>query len=285
MRGSAAVAALLLAPMPTDVQPTTPMSSSKELERSYGRPEPVDLSQIAYNGESYQRRNVRTRGVLGMLTGQYLSLSEGAATIVLLPMDANAHAGIAPLVGRDVDVTGVVRALPSQDDSPCRGVGPGTCDDPRLPLRPARQPGFPQMSISAFSVADRGTGMSAGRRAVRDIADTGLEAAAVDRKPVRAIGQFRGANLCGDLPPASRRDPADWVLLTSEGAVWVTGRRPEGRGFQLDPAYRTDTSRWLEVHGKVESSGDVRYLRASRITLVAHPADTEPLPCPTAALN
>ena len=87
------------------------------------------------------------------------------------------------------------------------------------------------------------------------------------------VGQFRGANLCRDLPMASRRDPADWVLLTSEGPVWVTGRRPAGRGFELDPAYRGDTSRWLEVSGKVQVVGGVRYLKAGKVAMVARPGD------------
>jgi hypothetical protein len=96
---------------------------------------------------------------------------------------------------------------------------------------------------------------------------------------VRALGQFRGANLCKDLGPDTRRDPADWVLLTSEGPVWVTGRRPEGKGFRLDASYRGDTARWLEVTGKVEKAGDVRYVRASRVALAARPADIPAAPC------
>ena len=41
------------------------------------------------------------------------------------------------------------------------------------------------------------------------------------------------------------------MLHTSEGPVWVTGRRPAGQGFHLDATYRGDTTRWLEVRGKV----------------------------------
>ena len=118
------------------------------------------------------------------------------------------------------------------------------------------------------------------RKGPPSLADTGLEAAAAANKPVRAIGQFRGGNLCRDLPETTRRDSADWVLMTTEGAVWVTGRRPEGKGFRLDPADRADTSRWLEVNGRVEVAGEARYLKASRVALIARPGESEPAACP-----
>ena len=63
------------------------------------------------------------------------------------------------------------------------------------------------------------------------------------------------------------------MLLTSEGPVWVTGRRPAGKGFQLDPAYRADTARWLEVSGKVQVAGEVSYLKAGKVALIARPED------------
>ena len=136
------------------------------------------------------------------------------------------------------------------------------------------------MSITVLSLSDRGTGLSARRPGGRTLAETGVEAAAADGKPVRAIGQFRGANLCEDLPTVTRRDPADWVLLTPEGPLWVVGRRPAGKGFRLDPAYRADTTRWLEVTGKVQLVDSVKYLKASKITLIPRPAETQPEPCP-----
>src|SRR5262249_32845076 len=55
----------LLAPSEAQITITTPAdpnSRDKPLQRTYGRPEPVDLDQIAYNGASYQKRNVLTRG-------------------------------------------------------------------------------------------------------------------------------------------------------------------------------------------------------------------------------
>jgi hypothetical protein len=125
---------------------------------------------------------------------------------------------------------------------------------------------------------DRGPALERGKR-TRDLADTGIDAAALDGKPVRALGQFRGANLCRDLPDQTRRDPRDWVLVTPEGPVWVTGRRPEGRGFRLDPAYRGDVNRWLEVTGRVALSGEVRYVLADNVALIPRPPEAETTPC------
>jgi hypothetical protein len=253
------------------------------IEGHYGPAEPQDLEQIAYNGASYQKRNVMVKGRLGdLVAGRYFSLNEGMARVMLVPFDPADYHDLSTLFGREVDATGIVRMLPaSQKRVPCYGeyLLESKCDDYLLPELPNAQIGWPPVSITVVKISDRGMGPGTRHEGPRALADTGIEAAAADGKPVRALGQFRGANLCRDLPLESRRDPADWVLLTSEGAVWVTGRRPEGRGFLLDPAYRADTARWLEVRGKVEIAGEVRYLKASKVSLVARPAETESRPC------
>ena len=51
---------------------------------------------------------------------------------------------------------------------------------------------------------------------------------------VTVRGQFRGENLFGDLPSASRRRSADWVIKDDVFAVWVTGKKPKGPGWSLD---------------------------------------------------
>jgi hypothetical protein len=86
-------------------------------------------------------------------------------------------------------------------------------------------------------------------------------------KTVSILGQFRGRNLFGDLPEETRRKPGDWVLKDGELALWVTERPPQGKGFTLDPSYKGDTTRWLEVEGKPEVVNGVLYLRASKVTL------------------
>jgi len=188
---------------------------------------------------------------------------------------------VSKFIGIEVEVTGVVRRIPAnQKRMPCFGGSnlESKCEDPLLPELPDAQPNWPAQSLTLLTISDRGKELP--RKGTRTLADTGLDAAAADGKAVRALGQFRGANLCKDLPEASRKDPADWVLHTSEGPVWVTGRRPAGQGFHLDATYRGDTTRWLEVRGKVLILDDVRYLKASKVSLIPRPPEAEPEPCP-----
>jgi len=291
--GAAAIAlALATAATPTQVQLPSPPTIGGgyqqqlppvSIEDAYGPLQVEDLEQLARSGQSYHRRLVKTRGVLGDLApGQYLALGDLAARVLVIPMQPGDYHDLGTMNGIDVDLTGVVRVLPTKQDLvPCRGtrVLESKCEDWDLPVLPNAQANWPPVSITVVRISDRGT--SGGpRKERRTLADTGLDAAAADGKPVRALGQFRGANLCKDLPEASRHDPADWVLHTTEGPVWVTGRRPAGKGFQLDAAYRGDTTRWLEVSGKVLILENVRYLKASKVVLIPRPPEAEAVACP-----
>jgi hypothetical protein len=94
--------------------------------------------------------------------------------------------------------------------------------------------------------------------------------ASLAKETVRVKGQFRGKNLFGDLGVAGA--PADgWVIKDGESAVWVTGKRPKGSGWSLDPESKSDTTRWVEVVGKIETRDGVTCLRASQVTLSAPP--------------
>lgn len=92
-------------------------------------------------------------------------------------------------------------------------------------------------------------------------------------REVKVIGRFRGRNLYGDLPSALARTKWDFVLQSAEGALWVTGVRPRGKGFDLDPTKRVDTGRWLEVTGVVRRDGVTTYVEANSITLASEPQD------------
>ena len=292
-RAELAVAVLALAPGLALAQVLIPSprpitGGAQELppvgvEGHYGPAEPEDLDQIAYNGASYQKRNVLVKARLDdLVPGRYLALSDGAARVMLIPFHDSDYHDLSAFLGVEVEVTGIVRRVPTgQKLKRCYGenLPESKCDDYLLPQLPDAQPGWPEQSITLLKISDRGKERP-GRAATRTLADTGLDAAASDGKPVRAIGQFRGANHCKDVPEASRRDSADWVIVTSEGPVWVTGRRPSGKGFQLDPAYRGDTTRWLEVSGKVLILDGVRYLKASKVALIPRPAESEPVACP-----
>ena len=68
---------------------------------------------------------------------------------------------------------------------------------------------------------------------------------------VTVTGNFRGRNLFGDLPGAPGKSRYDFVIRGAEGAAWVAGMQPKGKGFDLDIDRRVDTDKWLEVTGVV----------------------------------
>ncbi len=94
-------------------------------------------------------------------------------------------------------------------------------------------------------------------------------------KQAVVLGKFRGSNLYGDLSIRDKRTPRDFVIKVADAAVWVTGRRPRGKGFRLDPTKRRDTGEWLRVVGEpFEAEGKI-YLKAVKIELAEEPDDPE----------
>ncbi len=84
--------------------------------------------------------------------------------------------------------------------------------------------------------------------------DTSLRAIALapaqfENRGVTVVGRFHGRNLYGDIPQALNKGKWDFVLQSADAAIWVTGIRPRGRNFELDPGARADTDKWVEVKG------------------------------------
>ena len=73
-------------------------------------------------------------------------------------------------------------------------------------------------------------------------------------KLVRVVGKFRGKNLYGDLPARRARERGDWVIKDDAFAVWVTGKKPKGKGFELDASLKRDTDKWIEVVGRPDDA-------------------------------
>lgn len=90
---------------------------------------------------------------------------------------------------------------------------------------------------------------------------------------IEVVGKFRGNNLFGDLSIKEKKTPRDFVIKTAESAIWVTGMRPAGKGFRLDPKRRRDTGKWLRVYGRPWTADGRVYLRAERIEMAEAPAD------------
>jgi hypothetical protein len=94
-------------------------------------------------------------------------------------------------------------------------------------------------------------------------------------KQVVVLGKFRGSNLYGDLSIRDKRTPRDFVIKVADAAIWVTGRRPRGEGFRLDPSKRRDTGEWLRVVGEPFEDGGKVYLRAAKVEIAEEPDDPD----------
>jgi hypothetical protein len=90
---------------------------------------------------------------------------------------------------------------------------------------------------------------------------------------VSVVGKFRGNNLYGDLSISIKKTPRDFVIKMADVAIWVTGRRPRGKGFELNPRMRRDTGKWLKVTGIPWMDADVVYLKAEKLELAPVPED------------
>jgi Big-like domain-containing protein len=92
-------------------------------------------------------------------------------------------------------------------------------------------------------------------------------------REVRISGRFRGRNLHGDLPQPLNKDRWDFVLQSADASIWISGMRPKGKDFDLDPGARVDTGKWLEVTGVVQKKGAQLWIEASAMRPTTAPSD------------
>lgn len=93
-------------------------------------------------------------------------------------------------------------------------------------------------------------------------------------RAVTIAGRFRGANLFGDLPQPVNKSRWDFVLQSADAALWITGMRPRGKGFDFDIGSRVDTRRWLDVAGTVRHEGALTWIEATSIAPGTAPTET-----------
>ncbi|HEX9369052.1 MAG TPA: Ig-like domain-containing protein [Vicinamibacterales bacterium] len=94
-------------------------------------------------------------------------------------------------------------------------------------------------------------------------------------KGVTITGRFRGANLFADLPQgAGTKGRWDFVLQSADAAIWVSGVRPRGKGFDLDITARVDTGHWLKVAGTLRRDGPLPWIEATSIAEATAPTET-----------
>ncbi|MCG6928061.1 MAG: Ig-like domain-containing protein [Acidobacteria bacterium] len=231
---------------------------TNEYEMQYGEPIDVALESLLLMPESYYERAVRVSGTLGMLTsvGQRAwALGDPGGRAVIFPVRvvaARFEDDARTWVGREIEITGVVS----------QGTDPESHQT--------------TTTINFWKYYGPQERKQEGRPAAPEatLEDLLTRLGQWDGETVRVVGQFRGANLYGDLPSASRRHSSDWVLKNDVFALWVTGQKPKGSGWKLDPKLRRDTGKWLAVEGRVRTINGIVYISAEDVMLAKAPSPT-----------
>ena len=246
------ILALFLGSLPIRAQDSYGLS---RYEQQYGVPVEVTLSDLAQNGTSYEGRAVRTKGQLEFESaqrGRQFALRDNFGNrVVVVPV--NEISGMwdsegLKMTGKEVEVTGVFGSG-RQSGSTVAGY-----------IQFWKFLGPPEENEKAVAAAPT----------------LALEALVAhpdkqEGRLVRVVGQFRGRNLYGDLPSSSERSRSDWVIKDDLFAIWVTGKKPKGSGWELDASLKRDAGHWIEIVGRVESKGPIVYLRAVQVMQAAPP--------------
>jgi hypothetical protein len=264
------VRVLLLAGLLAFAVPAAPRqmgpSMGADYDAIYGPIVDVELSDIVFGVVDYDGRGVRTKGKLVLDSLTTYVLQEGNARVIITPVNevaANFQAEAGSMAGREVELTGVVQRAQGAS-------GPATSGSSSFQIMFWRYEGPPEPRkgpIKANSQTLESLVMSSGRH---------------DGETVRVVGKFRGKNLYGDLPTRSERSRTDWVIKDDLFAAWVTGKRPKGPGWELDPGLKRDTGKWVEVVGRVETLNTVTYIRALEVRLTTAPKPTAEAKAPPA---
>jgi len=234
----------------------------------YGKPVDVAVDDLVQESVSYTNRAVRTHGRLELSfeTQQKSYLLRGLLyQIRIAPVREVAtewEQEALKMMGRDVEITGVFLEIGQSQTGAQVPYGVQFWSYTGPPEKePTGEIKAPEVSLEKL------VGMP-GKR---------------DGQMIRVVGKFRGKNLYGDLPVSTQRTSADWVIKDDLYAVWVTGRKPKGAGWELDASLKRDTGKWIEVIGKPETIRGVTYIKAVRIQITTPPsarADVKPPPPP-----
>ena len=180
----------------------------------------------------------------------------------------------------------VVRDMPREGKVEARGqfldIGRMSQDDPRLipfnlleRIRSAYQdrwpkPGEELILLLSSTVPPPG----AANVTAPPLRTVAMEPARFEGQNVTIVGQFRGRNLFGDLPEAPAQNRYQFVLRSSDAALWVMGVQPRGKGFNFDPGKRIDSGRWVKVQGTDKAAKGLTWLEGTTIELAAEPQET-----------
>jgi hypothetical protein len=248
---AAGAAGLVLLPAPAAAQVS-------DYEMRYGQVVEVSLDDLLQMPESYVDRAVRTHGDLDMVPSagqvQYALRGTFGGHLYLF---ATAEAGqdweldARTWMGKEIEVTGVV------------GMGTDQTSGQRMTY---------MMIWGYLGPQEEKKGLRPPSEKVT-LEDLVTKPDQYDGKTVSVEGQFRGSNLFGDLPSASRKRSSDWVLKEEVFAVWVSGKKAKGEGWTLDPGLRRDTGKWLRVTGRVRVDGPFVTIQATDVVLSKPPSE------------
>ena len=255
----------------TSLPASAQVSVGEDIDRYdalYGKPVDVAVDDLVQESVAYTNRAVRTHGRLELSyeTTQRNYLLRGLLyQIRIAPVREIAtewEQEALKMMGRDVEVTGVFLEIGSGQTAQQTpyGIQFWTYTGP-----PEKEP---TGEIKAPEVSLEKLVSHPGKR---------------DGQMIRVVGKFRGRNLYGDLPVSTQRTSADWVIKHDLYAIWVSGKKPKGAGWELDASLKRDTGKWIEVIGKPETIRGVTYVKAVRIQLTTPPsatADVKPPPPP-----
>jgi len=232
------------------------LAQMNEYEMRYGQTIEVSVDNLLQMPEQYVGKAVRTRAQLEMmpsLNRVYALRGTFGGYLYLYPVPEVAQDfenEMKKFLGKEVEVTG----------------GVGTGKDPNTGQT------IVYLQVWAFlGPPDEKPGRRPDTAQVT-LEDLVTKAERFDGKLVTVRGQFRGSNLFGDLPSASRQRSSDWVLKEEVFAVWVSGKKAKGEGWTLDPGLRRDTGKWVQVTGRVRVDSRVVTIQATDVVLAKPPS-------------
>ena len=261
--------ALALAAFVAAARPAAAQVSDYEM--MYGRTAEVALDTILEMPEMYQNKAVRTRGQLDLTPGStqlvYSLRGTFGGRLIILPVQ---EAGMEweqqarRWTGKDVEVTGAI------------GVGTTSAA-----ISGGQQTVYMRMWGFLGPPEEKAKGAKSAQISLEELVTRPDK---LDGKLVTVRGQFRGSNLFGDLPSKSRGRSGDWVIKDDLFAIWVTGRKPKGSGFEFDAGLRRDTGKWLQVTGRVSIRGaGIVSIEATDVTITKPPSLADAAPKPVVA--
>ena len=227
-----------------------------DYENRYGLTVEVSLDTILQMPEQYVDKAVRTRGQLDMypMSTQLTYCLRGTfgGRLLITPVTEASYdweRNARQWVGKEVEITGA--------------IGMGTSNGQQVVY----------MLLWGYlgPPDDKAKKMTSAQVTLEDLV---TKPGKLDGKMVTVKGQFRGSNLFGDLPSASRRRSADWVIKEDLFAAWVTGHKSKGAGFELDKDMKRDSGKWLEITGRVSTEKGVVTIEATDVTLTKPPSAT-----------